>query len=216
MTFRVDHLDHTEKARKDHGEEKTTVSSNQDNSAERNSQDNSHIDTNTGEAAATSSGPSGLASTVTISCEESSIPVEQKPNAKDVTTAESGKPGDKGAKGTEEKDKIKLGWPSRPPFRNPLDYKDDGFETKEQNSVYWSDLTLAQKMAWRKAFLRDYLTETRKTLPYVRKLILMVYRISPWRAVVLFAMNIFTGLLPALTLQTRGNFIRMVRTLETG
>ena len=38
----------------------------------------------------------------------------------------------------------------------------------------------------------------------------MIYRISPWRAAVVLTLNIVSGLLPALTLQTRGNFILMV------
>jgi hypothetical protein len=39
---------------------------------------------------------------------------------------------------------------------------------------------------------------------------MMIYRISPWRVVMLLALNIVSGLLPALTLQARGNFMSMV------
>ena len=111
----------------------------------------------------------------------------------------------------EEKDdpKKRRGWPSRAPFYSSS-REIRSTENPDEKKIYWSELTWSQKIAWRKAFLREYLSETRKCLPHVRKLFLMIYRISPWRAAVVLALNIVSGLLPALTLQTRGNFILMV------
>jgi hypothetical protein len=111
----------------------------------------------------------------------------------------------------EEKDdpKKRRGWPSRAPFYNSSG-KRRSTEPPDEEKIYWSELTWNQQLAWRKAFVREYLSETKKCLPHVRKLFLMIYRISPWRAAVVLALNIVSGLLPALTLQTRGNFILMV------
>lgn len=111
----------------------------------------------------------------------------------------------------EEKDdpKKRRGWPSRAPFFNSSGER-RSTETPDEKKIYWGELTWNQKLAWRKAFLREYLSETKKCLPHVRKLFVMIYHISPWRAAVVLALNIVSGLLPALTLQTRGNFILMV------
>jgi len=111
----------------------------------------------------------------------------------------------------EEKDdpKKRRGWPSRAPFYSSSSER-RSTEIPDEKKIYWSELTWNQKIAWRKAFLREYLSETKSCLPHVRKLFLMIYRISPWRAAVVLALNIVSGLLPALTLQTRGNFILMV------
>jgi hypothetical protein len=99
------------------------------------------------------------------------------------------------------------GWPSRTPF-----FIRDKEATKEQREkyIYWSDLKWEEKKAYRKEFLKEYLAETKKCMPYVRRLLMMIFRISPWRAVVIFAVNIIKSLLPALTLRTRGSFIMMV------
>ena len=104
------------------------------------------------------------------------------------------------------------GWPSRSPFRCDIFVGKNGVErVKEKGDlVFWVDLTWKQKNAWRKAFLAEYLSETRKCLPSVMKLYMMIYQLSRWRAVVLIMVSIFRGFLPALTLQTRGNFIMMV------
>lgn len=109
-----------------------------------------------------------------------------------------------------ENDKKPIkGWPSRSPF-----FKHTGTSESAKmwlaKHIFWSELTWKQKMMWRKAFLQKYLTETKRCIPYVRKLFSMIFYISPWRAIVVFAMNIVSGLLPALTLQTRGNFIWIV------
>lgn len=115
--------------------------------------------------------------------------------------------------GSIDADKVKksIGWPSRRPFHTPLLIGPNGVPIKEkEDMVYWADLPWKQKMAWRKAFLGEYLAETKKCLPFVWKLYVIIYRLSPWRAIVLFVVSIFRGFLPALTLQTRGNFIMMV------
>jgi len=110
-----------------------------------------------------------------------------------------------------DKARRPTGWPSRKPFYTRLLFGPNGMPLKERMEVvYWADLTWKQKIAWRKAFLSEYLSETRKCLPFVWKLYVIIYRLSPWRAVVLLVVSIFRGILPALTLQTRGNFIMMV------
>jgi|SRR5277367_6250396 hypothetical protein len=103
-----------------------------------------------------------------------------------------------------------IGWPSRTPFHSKTVVNKNGVWVKrKENLVFWSDLTWKQKNAWRKAFLTEYLSETKKCLPFVWKLYAIIYRLSPWRALVLLGVSIFRGFLPALTLQTRGKFIMM-------
>jgi hypothetical protein len=114
---------------------------------------------------------------------------------------------------TEEDDaKKRQGWPDRAPFSSALNKS-----TKKllEKYTFWSDLTWQEKITHRTEFLRLYFMETNKCFPYVRRLFVMIYCISPWRAVLILALNIVSGLLPALTLQTRGNFIRMVLSLST-
>lgn len=102
------------------------------------------------------------------------------------------------------------GWPERTPFSHGV-----GGSSREKlkEFTFWGDLTLQEKIAYRKEFLREYLSETKKCFPYVRKLFMMIYRISPWRAAVILTLNVINGLIPALTLQTRGSFILMVHKL---
>lgn len=119
---------------------------------------------------------------------------------------------------TEEKEEPKKskGWPGRYPFsRSP--YQDLSQTTSEEDreeKIFWSELTFLEKQQFRRQFLREYLSETKQCLPYVRKLFVMICRLSPWRAATILAFNIVNGLLPALTLQTRGNFIMMVYVLR--
>jgi hypothetical protein len=105
------------------------------------------------------------------------------------------------------------GWPSRRPFYSKTFVVKNGARVEhweKEDLVFWEDLTWKQKNAWRKAFLTEYLSETKDCLPFVWRLYRIIYRLSPWRAVVLLGVSIFRGFLPALTLQTRGNFIMMV------
>src|SRR5271155_342371 len=104
-----------------------------------------------------------------------------------------------------------IGWPTRSPFSSKTLLDKNGVRVKEKEDlVFWADLTWKQKNAWRRAFLTEYLSETKRCLPFVWRLYGIIYRLSPWRAVVLLGVSIFRGFLPALTLQTRGNFIMMV------
>lgn len=116
---------------------------------------------------------------------------------------------------TEEKDKFdpKLlrGWVSKPPFWVQTTNYNHVPNTKIIEAIWWEDMTWKQKMAWRREFVREYFSETKQCLPYVRKLFLMIFRLSPWRTVVLLLANTLRGLIPALNLQTRGTFILMVR-----
>jgi hypothetical protein len=104
------------------------------------------------------------------------------------------------------------GWPGRYPFyRSPFqDLSQTTSAEDREEKIYWSELSFIEKQQFRKQFLRQYLSETKLCLPYVRKLFVMICRLSPWRAATILAFNIVNGLLPALTLQTRGNFIMMV------
>jgi hypothetical protein len=110
--------------------------------------------------------------------------------------------------GTKEDDpKKRQGWPERKPFSKR---RGDQVARLLKEYSYWSDLTWKEKYAFRKEFLGQYLAETRKCIPHVRRFFMMIYRISPWRAVVILVLNIINSLLPALTLQTRGSFILLV------
>jgi hypothetical protein len=98
------------------------------------------------------------------------------------------------------------GWPERPPFR----IKTRSSQSILQQYTFWSELTWEEKLSYRREFLTQYLSETKKCFPYVRKFFIMIYCISPWRVVMILILNIVNGLIPAMTLQTRGSFIIMV------
>jgi len=83
-------------------------------------------------------------------------------------------------------------------------------KTLEKTWISWSKLTLREKYEYRKRFLHEYISETRKCLPYVKRLFITVYRISPWRATLLLFLNLVNGLLPAMTMQTKGSFLILV------
>jgi len=89
--------------------------------------------------------------------------------------------------------------------------KSTNVKGKPSEKIYWSELTWKEKLEFRKNFLKLYLTETKQCFPYVRKFIEMIYRVSPWRLIMLLALNLAKGLLPVLTLRARGNFMTMVR-----
>jgi hypothetical protein len=110
----------------------------------------------------------------------------------------------------EDDPRKRRGWPNRYPFRCYNPWQKSKKEGETEKRIYWGELTLKEKLDYRKAFLKEYLTETKKCLPSVRKLFVMIYRLSPWRAATILTFNIVNGLLPALTLQTRGNFLMMV------
>jgi hypothetical protein len=113
----------------------------------------------------------------------------------------------------EEDLRKRRGWPNRYPFRCYNPWQNSKKEGETEKIIYWGELTLQAKLDYRKAFLKEYLSETKKCLPHVRKLFFMIYRLSPWRAATILAFNIVNGLLPALTLQTRGNFLMIVSAL---
>ena len=100
------------------------------------------------------------------------------------------------------------GWLIKTPF--VVAQNNNWMKAHLEKNTYWSDLTLREKVEFRRSFLKIYLSETRQCLPYVRKFFLTIYRLSPWRVVMLLALNVLSGLLPALTLQARGNFLMMV------
>lgn len=102
------------------------------------------------------------------------------------------------------------GWPNRSPFstyssQKPLD---------EKEWIYATEMTWKEKQAYRKTFLKEYLSEMAKSIPYTKRFLAMIYRISPWRVLAMIVLNIVRGLLPAVGLQTRGRFIHMVYNLR--
>jgi len=138
------------------------------------------------------------------------VPAEGKevPNS-DTAPTDNAKNDKPDAESEKDDPKKRQGWPAKTPFSHGVR---GSSREKLKEFIFWSDLTLEEKIAYRKEFLKEYLSETKKCFPYVRKLFMMIYRISPWRAAVLLVLNIVNGLLPALTLQTRGSFILMVTT----
>jgi hypothetical protein len=99
------------------------------------------------------------------------------------------------------------GWLSRPPFSILVKGSIDE-EVKEE--IYWSEMTWQEKNEYRMDFFKLYLSETKKCLPYVRRLFWMIYKISPWRVGLFLVVELLKGLLPALTLKAKGDFIQMV------
>jgi hypothetical protein len=102
--------------------------------------------------------------------------------------------------------KPKKGWRDVPPFN----IEKRSSRNSKRDWIAWSELTLREKYEYRRQFLVEYFSETRKCLPYVKKLFVTVYRISPWRATLLLFLNLVNGFLPALTLQTKGSFLILV------
>jgi hypothetical protein len=169
-------------------------------------------------ATATDKTLSSLSSSSTLK-EESDKPLSAKPTKSGMTVEKTTKDPDSDEKQKKQKEEGKekeakkiRGWPDRPPFTV---IEEDDTEEVLKKYAFWSDLTWREKYAYQREFLRQYLSETRKCLPYVRRLFLMIYRISPWRAVTILVLNIVNSFLPALNLQTRGSFILMVSPLQT-
>jgi hypothetical protein len=52
-----------------------------------------------------------------------------------------------------------------------------------------------------------------QALPYVYKFFWMIYRLSPVRTIIIIAVFLIQGFLPALRLRTGGDFIRQVRVM---
>jgi hypothetical protein len=106
-----------------------------------------------------------------------------------------------------EEHKAPKGWPSRPPFEKPF------VEKFSKSRVFWSELSLTEKNAYLKTFIKEYIREVKKCLPYVWRLFLMIYRISTWRTLMIFPISIIKGLLPAVNLETRRDFIILVENI---
>jgi hypothetical protein len=81
----------------------------------------------------------------------------------------------------------------------------------DKNYIYSSELTWQERWAYYREYLREYLTETKLCVPYMKRLFLVILRVSPWRVAALIALNLISGLLPALGLQTKGRFVMMAR-----
>ena len=108
----------------------------------------------------------------------------------------------------EQKPEKKLtGWPNKLPFyrKRPKTATDAASEY-----IYWKSMTWREKLEFKKQFYQEYFRETKKSIPFAKRLFLMIIRISPWRAVALLAVTLIRSLMPALTLQTRGTFLHLV------
>jgi hypothetical protein len=163
------------------------------------------------------SAPTALSSsTSTTTLLDAENDIATTPTVEEANSADSKKPA-VSAKEEQAEDifdpKSLRGWPARPPFRTSP-FREAPSAQKQASpavdGIYWEELTWKQQLAWRKMFLREYLSETKRCLPYVRKLFILIFRLSPWRTTVLFLSNTLRGLIPALTLKTRGTFILMV------
>jgi hypothetical protein len=150
---------------------------------------------------------SSSASSATLTPESDDIPtIPSTDKGSDKANCESSPATEATPKVKEMNPKLPRGWPERAPFR----IKIRSSQSIVQKCTFWSELTLEEKLSYRREFLAQYLSETKKCIPYVRKLFIMIYRISPWRTVMILILNIVNGLLPAVTLQTRGSFMMMV------
>jgi hypothetical protein len=125
----------------------------------------------------------------------------------EAAAAKKKKKSSKSSKKEGKKDhKVPTGWLNRDPFRIIARRTDE----KPKKYVHWNELTISEKYLYRKQFLFEYLRETRACLPHVKRLFLAIYRISPWRAMALLALNVVNGLVPAMTLKNQGRFIILV------
>lgn len=153
--------------------------------------------------AALSSSPSSA----TLAQESTDIPmISSAHQGSDQVNHESSPATETTPKVKEADIKPRRGWPERVPFRTKI----RSSQSILQKHIFWSELTFKEKYLYRREFLTQYLSETKQCFPYVRKLFIMIYRISPWRVVMLLVLNIVNGFVPAMTLQTRGSFIVMV------
>jgi hypothetical protein len=141
---------------------------------------------------------------------QTEAPKTDESNAeKDPESAEAKKkkkPSKSAKKEVKKEHKVPTGWLHRDPFRIITRKSDE----KPKKYVHWNELTLHEKYLYRKQFLFEYFRETRGCLPHVKRLFLAIYRISPWRAVALLALNVVNGLVPAMTLKNQGQFIILV------
>jgi hypothetical protein len=101
------------------------------------------------------------ASSVTLTVnQEETVPKLPEGNPKGPTL---------GAVQSDSNTAVKLtGWPSRRPFYNKTFMEKNGARVEQKEGlVFWADLTWKQKNAWRKAFLTEYLSETKDCFPFV-------------------------------------------------
>jgi hypothetical protein len=152
---------------------------------------------------------SSSASSVTLINTDSEVSSDEAPLLKDIESTQSSTPEpepDLAQTPDKPPRKPKKGW--RDVF--PFTFAQRSSRTSKRNWIAWSELTLREKYEYRRKFFLEYFSETRKCLPYVKKLFVAVYRISPWRATLLLFLNLVNGFLPALTLQTKGSFLILV------
>ena len=124
----------------------------------------------------------------------------------DAVTKDSESNGETSEKKEDSQDKKKTGWRNTAPFS----VKNKTLIASSKNCISWYELTLREKYEYRKRFLREYFSETKACLPYVKRLFHIIYRISPWRGAVLLLLNAVNAFLPALALRAQGDFLILV------
>jgi hypothetical protein len=142
-----------------------------------------------------------------VSANETQTPGNENPPAAEspASTAES-KSGKEGAGEKVPETEIERGWKDTAPFSTRKTTE----QALQKKCISWYELTLREKYEYRKRFLREYFSETRACLPYVKRLFLTIIRISPWRGVALLALNAINAFLPALSLKAQGDFLILV------
>jgi hypothetical protein len=98
---------------------------------------------------------------------------------------------------------------------NPVTGNDEPVETKSllkqlMKSVKEDDIPRSSKYT-RYSTDMESIKDAYHALPYVYKFFWMIYRLSPVRTIIIIAVFILQGLLPALRLRTGGDFIRQVQ-----
>jgi hypothetical protein len=160
------------------------------------------------------SNTSSLSTLVPGSDEEPSVPASetQTPGTENPPVADTPASGCESESDEEEagkKDpetKLEKGWKDTAPFST----RKNTDQAVQKQCISWYELTLREKYEYRKTFLREYFSETRACLPYVKRLFLTIIRISPWRGVALLVLNAMNAFLPALSLKAQGDFLILV------
>jgi hypothetical protein len=152
---------------------------------------------------------SSTSSLTLVSASDGNVSSDETPLLKRIDSTQSPTPDLKSVPPTvpdKTPRRPKKGWRSYPPFN----IEERNSRTSKRDWIAWSELTLREKYQYRRDCLLEYFSETKKCLPYVKRLFVTVYGLSPWRATLLLLLNLVNGFLPALTLQTQGSFLILV------
>jgi hypothetical protein len=152
---------------------------------------------------------SSTSSLTLVSPSDGNVSSDEDPPLKQLESTESSTPDpkpDSPETPSKRPRKPKKGWRHEAPFN----IEDRCSRTSKRDWIAWSELSLREKYEYRRDVFAEHSAEIKKCLPYVKRLFMTVYRISPWRATLLLFLNLVNGFLPALTLQTKGSFLILV------